>query len=719
MSWRRLCRALVAALICVTTVVVAPTPARADALEWHWYPSTGNAGECIDFQVGGTAGQPDAPVPATFSWTTATDPVCSPRVAFDRTTLWVTRWLPDFWGGGLVPHEGPVIPLDLPGESFYVIDYAASDDTGHWYPRTTGILVVGHDGDGDYVPDSRDECAAVPGALTNAGCPDETPGADLDAAVDGSTVHLRATNPVNGADRFDWTVTRADDPAEIATVTGADVRVDNLAPGEYEARVSVCRTTGELACVLQIIPFTITAALAFTVQRVANAPLSRRFVVTDPQPGVTYRWSVDGTPIGNGNQRRFDAPATGTYGVTLSAVVDDRPRSVTATVTVGYRVEVDNSLGNGLLTGAVADPAATCDPHATVLTVTSGAGVWAELRTSASAKLLAAPQPGATAALGLLPPGGVATWTGGCFDNLPQSFQVRADIATDRALAATALAGFLSTISGGTIDLNSLTRAMTIWEGATEWPLPQSRAAVAEFGLVLRGRGSTEVALGHIWEALTQEPEATQLRQFVFATGGAIPGLGDLTSLAEAATGAWLGLGASPYQLGRRVTVEQLGHKQQDVADRLPEAEQAVTDADTERAAKQAAADAIQTDITSTEGAITAKELELARTVCSPALPAEHPCFRKRARLQSEITRLGTVLDRLENTALPPALARLGSARQRLDDAEKAVTALRTAGRNLAAAASFLSQLVAVIELSARVYSGNRSGSTTFRTGDQ
>jgi hypothetical protein len=543
---------------------------------------------------------------------------------------------------------------------------------------------------------------------------DGEPDAEPSVQVSGTTARLTALNPVNGANQFNWVIT--ENGVEVTSTSGPDAEVV-LPPGTYEAGLSVCRTSPDgLACRISVhrVPFEILGELVFDVQPVANAPLSRFLSVRPLVNNTTYQWSVDGVVVGGGGKFVWTAPSAGSYQVTLTASANGRSRSVSKIVNIGHTIEVDNLLSSRLAKGAVADPTSSCDGERTVLTVTSEIGVWAEIATSYTPNLAFPPQPGTTVRLGLLPPNGAATWTGGCFNTVPQSFQVQLDIASDRALAATAFAGFLSTISGGQIDANAIGRALSLWDNAAAWPLVHSRAAVDEFTQVLLGRGRIPVALGHVWAALTEEPEATRLRDLVFASGGAIPGIGDLASLAESATKAWQGLGLNPYEFGSKITGEQLKSRLRAAQELEQAAQQQRDDADSNHKDKQAKVNDITTQIADKEAQIEAKRDSWPN--CSRALPAAHPCFRTQRRIESQVTKLRNEIKRLRKNALPQALTRLEAATERLTKATTALESMTTAVRNLDFAAKFVGQLTAIIELSATLYDGRRTGVITYRT---
>ncbi|MET7420398.1 hypothetical protein [Dactylosporangium sp. NPDC005555] len=180
-------------------------------------------------------------------------------------------------------------------------------------------------------------------------------------------------------------------------------------------RLGYCTLSLPLSCGFATGTFTIAAPVEFTVTEIPGRALARRFAVPSPDAATTYTWSVDGRPLAvTGPDVVWDAPVPGTYEIAMTATKGGTGRTVTRQVTVGYRIDVVDSGGNGLVTGLVADPKAPCDGDRTVPTVKSGIGVWASLRTTASAALTNPPVPGGTATIGLLPPDGVATWTGGC-----------------------------------------------------------------------------------------------------------------------------------------------------------------------------------------------------------------------------------------------------------------------------------------------------------------
>ncbi|MBM9506050.1 PKD domain-containing protein [Actinacidiphila acididurans] len=232
-------------------VVGGTGTARADVPEWHWYPTPGNAGECIAFTIGdrGDAG-PSGGIPATVAWTTAQDPVCSPKTAFDQVGLTLYRTWPTlagyYYGAGTDLHS-LVNDITIPGEGTYSVDFAAQDNTGHWYPRTTGLLVVGHDSDGDRVVDSVDRCPAVPGDQED-GCPSEAnrppvvvAGADqVRHAVDTATVHGTVTDdglPGRGL-TYLWTKVSGPGTAAFTAPRATVSQVTFSQPGRYVLRLT-------------------------------------------------------------------------------------------------------------------------------------------------------------------------------------------------------------------------------------------------------------------------------------------------------------------------------------------------------------------------------------------------------------------------------------------------------------------------------------------------
>ncbi|MFF5230704.1 hypothetical protein [Dactylosporangium sp. NPDC000521] len=553
------------------------------------------------------------------------------------------------------------------------------------------------------------------GLVTGTVKGDSGPGAAAGITVNGTSVALKAVDTKPNTGGFNWGVYLEGATEPIAEREGAEAIVNGLAPGRYLVKLGYCSLSQPISCHVATGEFTITAPVDFEVVEIPGRALSRRLVVPGPAADTSYTWSVNGTPLGeNGPSVVWNAPLPGTYEIAMTATRNGTGRTVRRQVTVGYRIDVVDTLANGLMKGLVADPKAPCDGDRTVLTVTSDIGIWATLRTAASPALTVPPVPGGTATIGLLPPNGVATWTGGCFNKAGQSFWVDADIADKRALAATALAGFLSSVSGGRIDVNAMTRAMTYWENVSEWPLPNTRAAIDEMVRISQGKGKIAVAGGYLYAALTLEPEATRLREFLFSILGAVPVIGDFAQLAEEATKAWLGLGADPYKLGDRTTEEQLKRRQANLQERLPDQEQNVIDATTKKAEKDLRLKEIDDEITSVGTDLNARKAERAALVCPPKV---QQCLLKQRQLDGEIQRLTSKLKNLVEKARPPALERATKAAAKLLEEEKALAAMTKAIKVLGTVVQLFNQLAMNAELAIRLMQGQRKGTMEFRTG--
>ncbi|MEV4134036.1 hypothetical protein AB0J72_17930 [Dactylosporangium sp. NPDC049742] len=551
----------------------------------------------------------------------------------------------------------------------------------------------------------------VTGTVKGDGGPSATPA----ITVTGTSVALKAVDIAPNTGLISWDVYAEGAAEPVAERDGVEATVDGLAPGRYEVKLSFCTLSPPLHCGFATGTFTITAPVDFEVVEIPGRALSRRLVVSSAAADTSYTWSVNGTPLGeSGPSVVWNAPLPGTYEIAMTATKNGAGRTVRRQVTVGYRIDVVDTLANGLMKGLVADPKAPCDGDRTVLTVTSDIGIWATLRTASSAALTNPPVPGGTAELGLLPPNGVATWTGGCFNKAGQSFWVDADIADRRALAATALAGFLSSVSGGRIDVNAMARAMSYWESVSEWPLPNTRAAIDEMVRIAQGKGKLAIAGGYLYAALTLEPEATRLREFLASILGAVPVIGDFAQLAEEVAKAWLGLGADPYKLGDRATKEQMERRQANLQERLPDQEQNVLDATTKKAEKDLRLKEIDDDIKAVRTDLDARKAERLALVCPPKV---QQCLLKQRQLDGEIQRLTAKLTNLVEKARPPAFERATKAAAKLLEEEKALAAMTKAIKVLGTVVQLLNQLAMNAELAIRVMQGQRKGTMEFRTG--
>lgn len=533
------------------------------------------------------------------------------------------------------------------------------------------------------------------------------------ATVSGDTVTMTATAVKGGADQFNWTI-RAADGSTADTTSGATAQSRGLAPGNYDVGLSVCRVhTPPFACSTRTVyvPIVIAGELAFAADKIPGFPLSRQLsVIGITEPGHTYTWQVDGHTIGTGTTVRWDAAKVGSYDVALVVTHDGASRTEHRRIAVGIIVATRTS-ADGKVTARIADATLPCDETRTLLTVTSTRGIWGALTTSTD--LVRVPAPGAIAQYNLLPPGGVATWTGGCFDKIGQTFRVTAAFTDDRALAATAFSGFLSTVTGGQIDAGAIGKALSRWDNISAEQMPESKAAVAELTKVLRGKGDLGRATGHIWKALTIEPEAGRLRTLILDTGAAFPSLGDWITIAEEVVKAGQA-GWDPYNLGGKLTTQTIEQRKRD-AERRAADQQGVVDrlADEVTEKQTHVLDLRQQLETATTQRTDAQAL-LAKLNCAPGLPPNSPCPKQRRQLEGEIQRLTGKITQLETKALPPAVERLATVTAKHTKAADVLRLFTRALDLLGKALSLLNQAAGIDELAKLVKADQRNSFAVF-----
>lgn len=572
----------------------------------------------------------------------------------------------------------------------------------------------GVNGSGELGDGRRYQFTDTPVAVQQTGDAGESLDATPSVSVSGSTVHLHATDLHGGANQFTWTVTRTSDQSFAGETSGIEAELD-LPPGEYTVSLDTCVVAPPLfQCLVSRTEAVVPLAAQFDVITPSDASMRRRLVARQPAlPTMTYRWFVDGKELSaHGPSVEWTPRRAGRYDVRLLVGLHGLTSTDSRSVTVGLRLEVARRGRGTALTGTVADPTVTCDDKATVLTATSSVGVWTTVETSPQGSLQQSPLPqGALTILGLVPPGGSATWVGGCFDRAEQEFRVAFDVDSQRALAATALSGFLGTITGGQLDAAAEARAISVWEDVAAAPLTHSRAAVRELQRVLVGKGSMERAAGEMYAALTQEPEATRLRNFVFGIAGAVPVLNDFAAIAEAIT-TWTLDGFDPYAFGRTLTSSAVEHQEDRLDREIIDAEQDLAVTARKQARHQALLDRRRAERRGRQAELDAAAAELESLTCLHG-PAGRACRQQARALQDvidratrEITALTGSIEKIDNY-----LARLA---ERAAHTARRAAALRNAVKHLAIIGVVIARFWDVSELAVLVAGNHSNGSITY-----